>query len=74
MMMDSLDVLRSPKALRAIYLDPMFRINFRKVTELCDSLLIDLQGLESDISTASDLTLSVEPLCNASPQDTRVDP
>ena len=60
MMMDSLDVLRSPKALRAIYLDPMFRRNFRKVTELCDSLLIDLQGLESDISTASDLTLPVE--------------
>ena len=84
MMMDSLDVLRSPKALRAIYLDPMFRRNFRKVTELCDSLLIDLQGLESDISTASDLTLPVEwvfiqtnkvtPVQNKATQDSCVAP
>ena len=35
------------------------------VTELCDSLLIDLQDLENDVSTASDLNLPVEPLRNA---------
>ena len=74
MMMYSLDVLRSPKALRAVYLDPTFRRNFRMVTELCDSLLIDLQDLENDVSTASDLNLPVEPLRNATPQGSSVVP